>query len=188
LEQTTKEKALHMNWFLDLFYRADWIAIAISLLAIVVGFFGTALSSALAVSIALWLQRRDFHGRSLELAQQIESSRRDARDEWRRQLTSSAFLVIDQAASYGMVPYDPVVKLTMTLNEIDSLQIKFRLDAETGGHYVGAWFKRRALELIAPQPDALEREAYVQGVSATMRFEISEWALGQKSSEYFANK
>lgn len=175
-----------MNVYLDLLARADWISILVALIGIVVGFFGTTVSAGLAVAIALWLQRRDFKARATELAGQMESSARQERSDWRRVITSRAFAVLDEAATYGQDPYELGVQGTKTLNKIDSLQMEFRLDSEPGGNHVGEWFKRRALMVMAPHNNPLARAEHVKGLSATMRFDLSEWAAGRKASDSFA--
>lgn len=188
-------------WWASVEPRTDWIAI-------IVGFFATLVSTGLAVLIALWIQRRDFSKRAKEMAEQnsadaevrradlatrtaeleaqAATESRQRRDDWRRTIVSKAFDVLNEAAGVALQPYlagdrNPDARRERVVRDVESLQMEFRLDVESGGNNVGEWFKRAAMEILgATSPD-------VPGLMARARFELTEWASGGRTSDHFSS-
>jgi hypothetical protein len=173
------------TWWIDAVSRADWIAV-------IAAFLATLLGSGLAAWIALHLQNKEFKSRADELLRQTGIEAAQRRNDWRRVLGSKAFDLLNDAAMFGTDPYwnkaDSATTEARLHQEIDSMQMEFRLDAEPSGNAVGEWYKRSVDAVMSPAQSPAARAEHVKGLTARVRFELTEWIAGRLSNEDFRSK
>lgn len=145
------------------------------------------LSAVIAVVLALWVQRRDFEKRTIEMNKSTEAAKSLARDQWRRHIIEESLELLTQCQTLALNTNMSTPRRTTIALELGAITMLFAADPEPYGRLVGQWFENQARFVLAAGNGENPAGA-VEGISAQIVFGLIQWFQGDWTSKSFETR